>query len=91
VLAVPSHFEPFGLVVLEAASTGVPVVVTPGVGAAPLVADHEAGVVWGSDEPLAEALARLAALPGGGRTGAAALAAALAVDRIEADWLRVLG
>jgi glycosyltransferase involved in cell wall biosynthesis len=43
VLAVPSRFEPYGLVVGEAAAHGVPVVVTPTVGAADLVLAHGAG------------------------------------------------
>ncbi|MCW2616781.1 MAG: glycosyl transferase group 1 [Frankiales bacterium] len=45
VLAVPSRFDPFGMVVTEAAAQGVPSVVTDGVGAASLVSRHRAGLV----------------------------------------------
>jgi glycosyltransferase involved in cell wall biosynthesis len=50
ILAVPSRFEPFGMVVTEAASVGVPVVVTPEVGAAELVRQHRAGEVVESSD-----------------------------------------
>jgi glycosyltransferase involved in cell wall biosynthesis len=52
VLLVPSRFEPFGLVVLEAAARGVPVVVGPNVGAGPLLLEAGAGAVWRADLPL---------------------------------------
>jgi glycosyltransferase involved in cell wall biosynthesis len=45
VLVVPSRFDPFGMVVTEAATAGVPVVVTPEIGAADLVRAHHAGEV----------------------------------------------
>jgi glycosyltransferase involved in cell wall biosynthesis len=46
VLIVPSRFEPFGLVVLEASARGVPVLYAPGVGAGPLVEAEGAGAEW---------------------------------------------
>lgn len=46
VLAVPSRFEPWGVVVNEAAAHGVPSIVAPGVGAGDDLADFGAGVVW---------------------------------------------
>lgn len=55
VLAVPSRFDPFAMVVTEAAAHGVPVVVTETVGAAELVRRHRAGLVCHPDE-LAGAL-----------------------------------
>jgi glycosyltransferase involved in cell wall biosynthesis len=61
VLIVPSRFEPFGLVVAEAAARGVPVLVGPKVGAAPLVLDHGAGAVWWPPDPLGPAVAGLVA------------------------------
>lgn len=52
VVAVPSWYEPFSIVAVEAAATGLPVIVTRAVGAAPLL--EGAGVVI--DEPTAEQL-----------------------------------
>jgi glycosyltransferase involved in cell wall biosynthesis len=61
VLLVPSRFEPFGLVVVEAAARGVPVLVGPGVGAAPLVLAEDAGEVWLPGTPLGPEVRRLMA------------------------------
>jgi glycosyltransferase involved in cell wall biosynthesis len=52
VLMVPSRFDPFGMVVAEAAARGVPVLVSERVGAAPLVTETGAGAVWTPPEPL---------------------------------------
>jgi glycosyltransferase involved in cell wall biosynthesis len=53
-LVVPSFFESFGNVVVEAMAVGCPVVVTPQVGAADLVRESGAGlVVEGDSESLA--------------------------------------
>lgn len=56
VLVVPSTFEPFGMVVTEAAARGVPSLAAPGVGALPLLERHGAGAAWIPDEPLAVAM-----------------------------------
>lgn len=61
VLLVPSRFDPFPLVVAEAASRGVPVLVAAPVGTAPLVAETGAGELWAADQPLGPAVARLVA------------------------------
>lgn len=61
VLLVPSRFEPFGIVVAEAAARGVPTLVGPRVGAAPLVVETGAGAVWSPEEPLGPAVARVLA------------------------------
>jgi glycosyltransferase involved in cell wall biosynthesis len=56
VLLVPSRFEPFGMVVVEAAARGVPVLVSPGVGAAPLLLEAGAGAEWIPTNPLRPAI-----------------------------------
>jgi glycosyltransferase involved in cell wall biosynthesis len=59
---LPSYSENFGNTVLEAMRRGVPVVVTPEVGAAEIVRKSEAGlVVAGDPEPLGSAIRLLIA------------------------------
>jgi len=61
VLVLPSLCEAFGLVVTEALSCGVPVIVTPQVGAGDLIRDGEAGFIVPScsAEAIAERLGTL--------------------------------
>lgn len=58
-LLVPSRFEPFGLVCLEAAAAGVPVIATDEVGALATVLQFGAGLRWEPAEPLAPLIAQI--------------------------------
>src|SRR5262249_24008274 len=61
VFVLPSHSENFGLSAVEAMQRGVPVVVTPEVGAAEIVRQSRGGLVTpGDPEPLSAAICQLA-------------------------------
>ena len=60
VLVMPSLYESFGLVAAEAIMNGVPVIVSPATGVAPLIESHDCGVVvQPTPEKLAEAIAKM--------------------------------
>lgn len=63
VFVLPSVEESFGLAVLEARTTGLPVVVRDGTGPAQFIGHEREGLVAGSDRDVAEALVRLALDP----------------------------
>lgn len=97
---VPSHAEPFGLVVLEALARGVPVVATRAGGVPEVVADGVHGVLVppGDPEALAAALGGLLADPERrarlARAGRARVAAEFSLERMvsrtEEIYRRVL-
>ncbi len=55
-VVMASLYEPFGLVAVEAASRGIPAIVTPEVGALPHLQEYGAGTVWDPATPLAPVL-----------------------------------
>jgi glycosyltransferase involved in cell wall biosynthesis len=59
VVIMASLYEPFGRVILEAASRGLPVIVTPEVGALPHLEEHGVGVAWDPNTPLAPIVHRV--------------------------------
>lgn len=88
VLVVPSRYEPFGIVVAEAASRGVPVLVAPTLGAAPLIESTGAGLTWEPPAPLGPVVGELIAERARFAAGAVRLAAALD-PKVLADQLFV--
>ena len=76
-LVVPSRFEPFGLVVAEAASRSVPSLVAPSVGVGPLAVKSGAGAYFDPVEPLGPLVADLIARRDDVVAGCAALVAEL--------------
>jgi len=87
VLVLPSYSENFGNVVLEAMAEACPVVVTPEVGAAPIVEQSRAGLVASGDPAgLADAIGRILGDAGlrsqMGRRGREAVAAGYSWDAI---------
>ncbi len=58
-IIVPSRFDPCPMVVLEAASRGVPVIASEGVGNRATLLEYEAGQPWEPGQPLAPVVRRL--------------------------------
>jgi glycosyltransferase involved in cell wall biosynthesis len=80
---LPSDDENFGVVVIEAAHLGAPIVVSDQVGLAPAVVAHDAGVVCTRDVPsLVGAITHVLAHRDRYQRGTAALAAAFAWDSL---------
>lgn len=65
IFALPSRYEPFGIVVLEAGSFGVPVVASKVGGIQEILSNNQTGILCEPEdvEALAEAMARLLRMP----------------------------
>ena len=61
VVIMASLYEPFGRVILEASSRGLPVIVTPEIGALPHLEEYGVGVAWDPNMPLAPLVHRVLA------------------------------
>jgi glycosyltransferase involved in cell wall biosynthesis len=95
VLAVPSKFDPYGLVVTEAAARGVPSITTPMVGAQAEVLKHGAGVSWDGKADSFPAIIREVAerqveLAAGASRMARALSEGWVSERLRQFWAEAL-
>ena len=89
VLVVPSIFEPFGLVVTEAASHGVPIIATDSVGALPFILNYGAGELWASDQPLAPIVRNINSHRSEYSLGAEKMASALSIAEYGKQLLKL--
>ncbi len=87
-VVLPSRYEPFGIVALEAAAAGAPLVASAAGGLAEVVVDGRTGVSFppGNVPALAEAVQTVLADPAAARVRARAARSRLAVDF---DWDRI--
>jgi UDP-glucose:(heptosyl)LPS alpha-1,3-glucosyltransferase len=74
-LLLPTFYDSFGLVVLEAFSHGLPVISTEFLGAAYLVRQADAGTIVASPKHVVEMAAALRALPAANSAAAGAMSA----------------
>jgi glycogen(starch) synthase len=88
VVVLPSRYEPFGIVALEAAAAGAPLVASTAGGLAELVVDGETGlsVTPGDVDGIAGAVRAVLTDPGGAARRARAAKARLGT---EFDWHRI--
>jgi glycogen(starch) synthase len=86
----PSHYEPFGIVALEAAAAGAPLVVARTGGLAEIVVDGVSGVSFAAGDvvALADAVVRVLDDPPGAARRAAEARGRLATDF---DWVTIAG
>lgn len=89
VVIVPSLFEPFGLVASEAASSGVPVIATPEVGALPHLLEFGAGALWQPGQNLGALARDVAARRTEFNQGALRMAAAFSTQHQGARLLQI--
>ncbi|HKN98477.1 MAG TPA: glycosyltransferase family 4 protein [Pseudonocardiaceae bacterium] len=87
-VVLPSRYEPFGIVALEAAAAGAPLVASTAGGLAEVVVDGRTGVAFppGNVSALADAVHTVLADPAAARNRARAARARLAVDF---NWDRI--
>ena len=89
VVVVPSVHETFGMVTVEAAARGTPVVVTPTVGAAPHLAAYNAGVVWNPQEPLGPSIRRAVQQRNDLNAGTVCMAESLSAEKRAAALVEI--
>jgi glycogen(starch) synthase len=84
-VVLPSRYEPFGIVALEAAAAGAPLVASTAGGLGEVVVDGRTGVAFppGNVPAMADAVHTVLADPAAARTRARAARSRLAVDF---DW-----
>lgn len=87
-VVLPSRYEPFGIVALEAAAAGAPLVASTAGGLGEIVVEGETGVAFppGDVAELARAVTRVLADPAAAASRARAARARLGVDF---DWTRI--
>ncbi len=87
-VVLPSRYEPFGIVALEAAAAGAPLVASTAGGLGEIVVEGETGTAFppGDVAELARAVTRVLADPRGAESRARAARARLGVDF---DWARI--
>src|SRR5262249_505874 len=89
VLAVPSRFEPLGLVAFEAAARGVPVIATEEVGALPHLLECGAGLSWDSSSSLAPLVRQIVENRERFIAGALRVCRELSLDRYQKRLLEI--
>lgn len=93
-MALPTRYEPWGLVIVEALATGIPVVTTSLAGAAQAILDGETGALVDDPDDVDGFVGAITWALGDGATDSAAIAASVAhltwstvLDRFEAVLL----
>lgn len=88
-LVAPSLFEPFGLVALEAAARGIPIIATQDVGALPHLMEYGVATPWDPEAPLSPIVREAVARRQEVLAGAARLTTELSTERQTQRLARV--